>query len=517
MINVLIVDDELEIRKGLHLKVDWQQLGFNIAAEAVHGEDALEKLTEQPIDVVITDMNMPVMDGIALLSQIQQQYPGIKSVVLTGYDDFVYTKAAIRHRAVEYLLKPVMPDELEQLLLQLKQAIMNERHERLVDQESSRKYERWFQEIRENFALHMLKGNLSSIIMSKAAPIQMKPWDEAAIQVATFGLQADKVHEAQQETEQFQLPFELIMRELAQQHAEQLFICKDSSYPHLLHLVCRDGSHTRLQMIESFKQQLKQVLGFELVLGISGEVSGFAQWHHAYMDALLQWSLHNSEAHQHTALHGHIGRLNDEMLIRLLQKEDLNPALQYIRTTFTEAKQRSHTELVRRIFEVLIALERLLQEQKASVVHTHSIWLNPEQVLKLMTVDKAIAYVERYLQESHRSMRQESNEDIFDEVLAYIGQNYVYEITLPSLAEKFNYNTSYFSELFKSKVGQSFVQYLSEIRMKHACHLLETTELGLSDIAELTGFSNASYFSSRFKKMFHISPSEYRNEKLKTQ
>lgn len=566
MINVLIVDDELEIRKGLHLKVDWQELGFHIVAEAVNGADALEKLSQlteqekQAIDVVITDMNMPVMDGVGLLSQMQQHYPGIKAVVLTGYDDFAYTKAAIRHRAVEYLLKPVMPDELEQTLLQLKQAIMSERQEKLMHQESSRRHQRWFREIRENFALHMLKGDCSPIIMSKAANIEMKEWETATIQVVTVGLQsgkagqvekAEKVHNDDsahnpgkagnaekvdninkaenagqtaktgnmqkdniaEQTEQFQLPFELITRELAEQYADQLLICKDSSYPHLIHLICRDGAELRPQMIEKYHQQLKPYLNFELVLGVSGEANGFQHWHRAYMDALLQWSLLGSGRHQETALQGHISRFDDEMLMRLLQKDELNPALQYISTIFTEASARSHTELVRRIFEVLIALERLLQAQQQTAQLAHSLWLNPEQVLKLTTVAKAIAYVEQYLQQSHSSIRQESNEDIFDEVLAYIGQNYAYEITLPSLAEKFNYNTSYFSELFKSKVGQTFVQYVSEIRMKHACRLLETTELGLSDIAELTGFSNASYFSSRFKKIFNISPSEYRSEK----
>lgn len=547
MIKVLIVDDELEIRKGLHLKVDWLELGFEIVAEAMNGADAIEKLAEQSIDVVFTDMNMPIMDGVELLSHLKQHYPSIKAVVLTGYDDFEYTKAAIRHRAVEYLLKPVMPDELEQIMLQLKDSIMKERSEKLSSQESNRKHQRWFQEIRENFMLHILKGDLSPIILSKAPLIQIEDWNDSPIQVVTFGLQhaeeaggsqpidiaVESSSEAEsgensdnyraaggtpsrlndQTAEQFQLPFELITRELAEQYAEQVYICKDSNYPRLIALICRDGQVLRKQIIEGFEKELKQHLGFELVVGISGEVIGFSQWYHAYMDALLQWSLHNSEHHQATALHGHIGKLDDDVLARLLQKDDVSSALQYIRTIFKDVILRSNTEFVRCIFEVLITLERLLQEQSVKVGLSHAIWLNPEQVLKLTTVDKALAYINRYLQEGHRSMKHESNDDLFDEVLQYIDQNYMYEITLPSLAEKFNYNTSYFSELFKAKVGITFVQYLSEVRMKQACYLLETTDLGLSDIAELTGFSNASYFSSRFKKCYNISPSEYRMQK----
>ena len=231
------------------------------------------------------------------------------------------------------------------------------------------------------------------------------------------------------------------------------------------------------------------------------------------MDSLLQWSLRNSGQHQATALHGQIGKLDDDVLSRLLHKDDVSSALQYIRTILTEAMLCSNTEFVKCIFELLIRLERLLQEKSVQVGLTHAIWLNPEQVLKLTSIEKALAYINRYLQEGHRSIKQESSDDLFDEVLQYIDQNNVYEITLQSLAEKFNYNTSYFSELFKARVGKTFVQYISEVRMKQACHLLETTDLGLSDIAELTGFSNASYFSSRFKKSFNISPSEYRTPK----
>lgn len=506
MINVLIVDDELEIRKGLHLKVDWQNLGFNIIAEAINGVDAIEQLSEYPIDVVFTDMNMPIMDGVGLLAYIQQHYSTIKVVVLTGYDDFAYTKAAIRHRAVEYLLKPIMPDELEHTLQQLKESVMNERREKVSSQESSRKHQRWYKEIRENFALHMLKGDLSPMILDKAPLIQMSQWNDTTIQIVTFGLLTKGT------AEQFQLPFELMSRELAERYVEQIIICKDSSYPNLIHMICCDGQYSREHMIQSYKQELKQHLDFELVLGMSDEVRGFQRWYRAYMDALLQWSLQTSEIHQDTAMQGQHRKLDEDVLTRLLQKDDVSSVMHYIGTIFSEAIMRSHTELTRSIFEVLIALERLLQGQK---LMTHTIWLNPEQVLKLTSVHKALHYIEQYLLENRLPIRQGGNENIFEEVLSYIGQNYMYEITLPSLAEKFSYNTSYFSELFKTKVGQTFVQYVAELRMKHACQLLQTTELGLSDIAELTGFSNASYFSSRFKKTFQISPSEYRLEKLK--
>src|SRR5690606_7009446 len=98
-----------------------------------------------------------------------------------------------------------------------------------------------------------------------------------------------------------------------------------------------------------------------------------------------------------------------------------------------------------------------------------------------------------------RSLKQRQEDDEQSQISAarqYIDDNYMYDLTLTMIAAKFNYNPSYFSELFKEKIGKTFIQYVTEVRMDHARRLLEDTALGLWDIAEFTGFSNPSYFSS---------------------
>ncbi|MDG0790813.1 AraC family transcriptional regulator [Cohnella ginsengisoli] len=110
----------------------------------------------------------------------------------------------------------------------------------------------------------------------------------------------------------------------------------------------------------------------------------------------------------------------------------------------------------------------------------------------------------------HRHEAEESDHALIDAVLRLIDENYMTDLNLTDLAERFNYNPSYFSEMFKSKVGKTFIQYVTDARMAQAIRLLEGTELSLWDIAELTGFSNASYFSSKFKRMHGVTPSDYR-------
>ncbi|MBW7454530.1 helix-turn-helix transcriptional regulator, partial [Paenibacillus sepulcri] len=139
-------------------------------------------------------------------------------------------------------------------------------------------------------------------------------------------------------------------------------------------------------------------------------------------------------------------------------------------------------------------------------------WIRPDRVLEFDTVEKAESFLVALGSKIHKT-QADSEDAEFSVVQAaqqFIHQNYMVELNLNMLAERFNYNRSYFSELFKSKVGISFIQYVTEVRMEQAVRLLKETTLGLWDIAELTGFSNASYFSSKFKRMYGISPSEFR-------
>ncbi len=116
MYRVLLVDDELEIRTGLKLKIDWSALGYAVAGEAQDGREALALLEAERYDLILTDIRMPVMSGLELLKQCAENYPQTKAVVLSGYDDFHFVKAALQCGAKDYLLMPVVRRELTALL-----------------------------------------------------------------------------------------------------------------------------------------------------------------------------------------------------------------------------------------------------------------------------------------------------------------------------------------------------------------------------------------------------------------
>lgn len=132
MIKVLIVDDESWTRDIIKAFGEWEQLGMEIVGEAEDGQEALRKTEELQPDIIITDMRMPGTDGVQLLQLLQEQYPQIKTIVISGYDDFQYAKHALRYKAMDYLLKPVDPKELDSALSNCKNSIESAQTERSV-------------------------------------------------------------------------------------------------------------------------------------------------------------------------------------------------------------------------------------------------------------------------------------------------------------------------------------------------------------------------------------------------
>jgi two-component system response regulator YesN len=126
MLSVFLVDDEHLIKRGLRKLIPWEQLGFKIWGEASDGEEALELISAENTDIVITDLKMPTMDGLELTANLKERFPGIKVIVLTGFDDFAYMQQSIRNSVVDYLLKPVNAQLLIESLLKIQEQIGNE-------------------------------------------------------------------------------------------------------------------------------------------------------------------------------------------------------------------------------------------------------------------------------------------------------------------------------------------------------------------------------------------------------
>lgn len=157
MLKVIITDDEIQIRKGLRMKVNWKEEGFQIVGEASNGVEALELLRYLNIDLVITDMRMPIMDGIELAKRCQQEFPNVRVVVLSGYSDFEYVRGSLKEGVKDYLLKPVAPDELIEVLSKIRKEVEEEKRIQAESARLRRLVHSQLQEVQEQYLLYLVK------------------------------------------------------------------------------------------------------------------------------------------------------------------------------------------------------------------------------------------------------------------------------------------------------------------------------------------------------------------------
>lgn len=159
--KVLIADDEFIIREGIRESVDWEKLRLQVVADAEDGEEALELAIYHQIDILLVDLNMPIMDGIELMKHVREQLPDCKIVIITGHDEFTYAQTAIRLQVKDYILKPANPDQLEKVLRQVRNELEEEAIQQQHLQTASRQITKSYPLLRERFCQEWMEGSMS--------------------------------------------------------------------------------------------------------------------------------------------------------------------------------------------------------------------------------------------------------------------------------------------------------------------------------------------------------------------
>ncbi|MBP1960955.1 response regulator transcription factor [Paenibacillus aceris] len=521
MYNVLIVDDEPEIRLGLKLKVDWERLGLTIAGEAGNGAEAMDWLTQHPVDIVITDMNMPVMNGVSLLESCYELYPTLRLIVITGYEDFHYAKAAIRNQARDYLLKPVTQDELTETLGKIVQELEDLRNERDQQAMIQWRLSQYYKEMKEHFIVHLVKEEVEreSTLRERAKWFQLDSWETSKARFVTAG-SMERLHaegQGERSPDKMRLPFEMFCREAAETTNGLFHVFRDANYTGLMHFVTVAGEEELKEFAHNLRVAVTDHLGFEPAIVMGQPVMGLRQWKDGYLSALLAWNLNGNQVpqgiQQQSAMEADLSEEMSKVLQRYVTRGDLASFEQAVQKELSAAFAASQARFVKLIFQLYLMLDAMAFTAGIILESNEQLWIRPEQVWGFDTTAKAQQFLKKLADKIIRGPEKDpvhAEHSMIQAAEQFIQDNYMYDLNLTMLAERFNYNSSYFSEMFKAKAGKTFIQYITDVRMAKAVQLLDETMLSLWDIAELTGFSNASYFSSKFKRMYGISPSDYR-------
>ncbi|WP_077619760.1 response regulator [Bacillus sinesaloumensis] len=160
--KVLIADDEFIIRDGIHSSIEWENFNMEVIGEAEDGEEAVEMALEHQIDILLVDLNMPILNGIEAMKQIKERLPHCKMVVISGYDDFRYAQEALRLRVEDYLLKPVNPTKLEEIIVDLKRKLELEIYQKEYLKQATDQLTKNHAQLKERFFQDWVEGQLSN-------------------------------------------------------------------------------------------------------------------------------------------------------------------------------------------------------------------------------------------------------------------------------------------------------------------------------------------------------------------
>lgn len=524
--KVLIADDEIQVRKGLRMKVDWEAEGFVIAGEASNGKEALEMLKAIEFDLVITDMRMPIMDGLELAKVCQREFPAVRILVLSGYSDFEYVRGSMKEGVKDYLLKPVAPEELREALLKIKKEAAIERERREEASQLRMLFNSHLREVQEQFLLYLVKEEWlqSHMVMERLKQLQLGVLADEEQSVQFISVEARESKEMEKRMEELWQPFRLLSRELAES-AEVTFSFYDPNYGGIIHFIrqlpaagCKEY-HTKF--INSLQIKVKSALGLETVIGIGRPVAGYSRFKNGYISSMLAWSRSRIGPYSQVIDGNEAGEDPFEFspeiekkLVNSLENANL-PSFHANVSSLLGGRDNqsilSFSFVSNRVLFLLGSIARKYDIETNEI--QQRMWICQQTIWELNSCEKVIEQLNSLavtISDKVRAARFSNGRLILEGVRQYLDQHYASDISLGMLSDMFHINSAHLSETFKNHFGQNLSDYLVNLRMKKACEFLKDQQLKIIDVAYLTGYSNPGYFSTVFKKHFGLTPAEYR-------
>lgn len=521
--DLMIVEDEKATLIGLSAILDWKQFGIENVYLASNGEQGIEKAREYHPEIVLTDIRMPRMDGIVMAEKIRRFLPQTQIIFLSAYQELDYYKAAIRLKAVNYVEKPVMPEEMEKVL---KEAIANIHKNHLLQKESGDKEKR----IRDEIARQLLIPG-SSLTVEQQSYLKK----EKLLDTIKNGYVTTVLIWMHMESDDNHLPEAIL------QAPEKLAKLLHIHFIGLIHEHNTLAVHFISTQSELFRQNQKQFLNaFQEIFKTNSDCSYYitvGQTAHGYDQAFASWQSAVILLQEIFYFpYGTVRLYEDQEKAGQLPKNhdadysSLKEALLYAIT------QRSREDILEQEAALAETLKKDCSMLPVNVRNMYSVFFNsldrqaellhisiedrdlvPEiwtQKFTWVNLDTLHAMFLRKTETLFAAMEKSAGQQsVVRQIHEYIEKNYSNDLlSLKEISEYIHMSTSHMCTYYKQETGSTINQYLTQIRLDKARYYLASTSYSVADIAAMTGYRESSYFGRIFKKNYNLTPAEYRSQ-----
>lgn len=514
MYKVMLVDDEALILNGLKALIEWEELELSIENTALNGVEALQKFKENPVEIVVTDITMPKMNGLELIKKIKEIDSGTKFIILSGYDEFSYAKQAIALGIENYILKPINEEELEATLVNIINKIKVSTEVPVLEGKK-------LEILRENILYRWVINSISINELEErdfilGLSLNLNFYTAAVLKLYNEMLQPEDIYSVysyiKSETEQWKNC--TVFRDL---HNNIIFL-KGGSLEECNYL------KEQMEALVDKLMREKQINSFVTVgstergsknVSISYDSAVILQDYvliYGY-NKVVTYSEYNKKYQSDNA------KVDIEEFNKLVLSKDINAIEVYIDNIFNTICSYENVTpdfIQNTAIRMLNVLNRINRELKLSdengeedlkklILYIFNSRSTDE--IKNKIIEKSIELISK--------MQITSNKlsPIIQQVVSYVKNNYSEEISLKTLGFKYNINPSYLGQIFNKEVGEPFSEFLNRIRNEKAKDLLLNTNMKINDIADEIGYIDASYFYRKFKEHFGVSPNTMRSSK----
>lgn len=494
-----IIEDEPLMLKYYSGFIDYESLGIKVAGLFSDAESAIDVIRKTP-GIVVTDINMPGMSGLELIEKLKTENNGSVFIVLSGYDDFYLVKKAFKLGVVDYLLKAEINEEVYTKLLK-----------RIIMSENISLSESAFTASRDDLVKQLLWGHIFED--SKYDRIKLKKNSPKGILVSKITNWNEIVEEEWGgDKELLQCGVQNIISEVLAEYENCEFFF--DSYDKLILIIeCEktQAETTAFEIARKIKEILEKIFDYHICFGFSGVSSERKDLLKFLTEAeqMVKYSfLTGRQFNVYKESYGEIPSadtlkmkkkfLNQLAFLGMKEKFEIENESDFFPNKFSP----EDTENIIKLYtEYLSALKDNFGKYGIAFPKTDSGYFYRTSASELSR------YIISKLSEINSKLR--SQENIMQVIEEYIEKNYAYNITLQSIAGKFNIDYFYLSRKFVSHFDMSFRKFINKVRMEKAMELIKKSDYKLKDIAELVGYENYESFSKTFNKHFGKTPTDF--------
>lgn len=524
--KVLIVDDEFRIGMLIKKLIKWDELLMECVDVVDNGETALEIIKNKEPDIVITDIRMPRINGLDMISRVKQNNEDVKFVVVSGYKEFEYAHRALQYGVDDYILKPVNAEVLNKVLKKIYNELLNREVQHRERQEMKETFSESRQIIKRDFLKNIIEQEAEIGEQDERVPMEGEIYRGIDIKL-------DYTDYNKKDKKQDKLTLDKIIATveyILKTAAEEVLICEKEN----LHIYCLfnyDYSKSKIiknsinDVLSELKEQLMGFEQYEITIGVGTERTEFGEIRFSIKVAYkavgnrikfgtgrLIYAENIAQADRE-GLKNLIERYSENIRtsIETYSEERLENGINHIYSDFMLNENMDFSqcyeiaeELIRTFFTNMDIEQDEFRQIKRKLLNNCQHCYTIIQLKRLLKNELG-----SYLHMAARMAETESAKPI-RRAKQYMEEHYGEKIVLEDIAEIVELNPVYFSVLFKKETGMNFSSYLANIRIEKAKEMIRGTNDTIAAIGERVGYRDTRYFSQTFTKIVGIKPALYR-------